>query len=103
MSDPPHTDDPQVSANPPKHSDSHAPQPPTEAMTTPTVVELPRRLESISRDTFLAAGESAPPAPGVVVPLHSRTAPGAVRRPRARRGGSPQPPLGGSGPGGDAA
>ena len=103
MSDPPHTDDPQVSGNPPKHSDAHEPQPPQEAMTTPTVVELPRRLESISRDTFLGAADSAPPALGIVVPLHSRTAPGTPRRPRPRRGGSPQPPPGGGGPGGDAA
>ena len=55
-------------------------------MTTPTVVEMPRRLEPISRDTFIGGGEPLS-SPGVVVPL--RPSSGAPRRPRPRRGGSP--------------
>jgi hypothetical protein len=53
-------------------------------MTTPRVIELPRRLEATSADTFLGvlAPETRPLAP--VVSLHSRT-----RRPRSDRGGRP--------------
>lgn len=42
-------------------------------MFSPTVTELPRRLEPISRDTFNDAGRSAPtpsrPSPGNVIEL----------------------------------
>jgi hypothetical protein len=64
-------------------------------MTTPHVTELPRRLEPISKDTFLGGGpEGEQRPPGVVLQL----------RPRAPRRG-PRPPLGGpdDGPGGRAA
>ena len=74
------------------------PQPTPETMTTPHVVEMPRRLESTSPDTFL--GDASPL--GIVVPLHAREGRAGPRRPRPRRGGpSPNPGL--SGPGGDAA
>jgi hypothetical protein len=103
MTDPPDRDESHVSADPTSRSDVHGPQPTPEAMTTPTVVEMPRRLEPTSRDTFLGSGESVPLTPGVVVPLHSRTAPGTPRRPRRRRGATPPPRPGSGGPGGDAA
>ncbi len=49
-------------------------------MFSPTVTELPRRLETISRDTFNDAGRTAPtpvrPSPSNVVVLH----PAGVRR-----------------------
>jgi hypothetical protein len=52
-------------------------------MTTPRVVELPRRLEPISRDTFLGAGEAEAPL-AVVVALRPRGALGSRRAARAR-------------------
>lgn len=48
-------------------------------MTSPRVIELPRRLEPVSRDTFLAAADAGAPRPvaqlGNVVALHPRNAP----------------------------
>jgi hypothetical protein len=59
-------------------------------MTSPRVVELPRRLEPVGRDTFLRASAAGPPRPvshlGNVVELRPRDALG-LRRPPA-----PQPP-----------
>jgi hypothetical protein len=69
-------------------------------MTTPTVTELPRRLEPTSLDTFL--GDPGPPAR--VVPLFSRDRdPGRRPPPRGRRGNRTVRPMGDPGPGGDAA
>jgi hypothetical protein len=59
-------------------------------MTTPRVVELPRRLEPISRDTFLATGEIDVPL-AVVVTLRPRDARGMRRPTMVRRGA--RPPL----------
>lgn len=59
-------------------------------MITPRVVELPRRLEPISRDTFLGAGEVDVPL-AVVVALRPRDARGMRRPARVRRG--TRPPL----------
>jgi len=66
-------------------------------MTTPSVTELPRRLEPTSYDTFL--GDTGPLAR--VVPLHSRER-DARRAPRTHRR-RPLRPSGDPGPGGDAA
>jgi hypothetical protein len=55
-------------------------------MTTPSVTELPRRLEPTSIDTFLG-GDPRPLAR--VVPLHSRERDPARRSPRPR----PRRPL----------
>lgn len=62
-------------------------------MTTPRVIELPRRLEPISRDTFLGAGEGEPPtarehdAPlAVVVAIRPQDARVMRPVPRRRRG-----------------
>jgi hypothetical protein len=79
-------------------------------MTTPRVVELPRRLEPISRDTFLGAGgvelqdASEADAPlAAVVTLRPRDA-RAFRRPaRARRGARPLRAVADLGPGDQAA
>jgi hypothetical protein len=71
-------------------------------MTTPRVVELPRRLEPISRDTFLGAGDVAAPL-AVVVALHPRGALGTRRPPRAIRGASPLRAVADLGPGDHAA
>ncbi|CAN5230940.1 hypothetical protein BH20ACT16_BH20ACT16_05920 [soil metagenome] len=38
-------------------------------MTSPRVIELPRRLEPVVRDTFLGAAETG--APGAVSQLHN--------------------------------
>jgi hypothetical protein len=66
-------------------------------MTTPRVIELPRRLEATSADTFLAVltPDTRPLAP--VVSLHSRSG-----RPRADRVTRPVLSLV-DGPGDDAA
>ncbi|MDX6681472.1 MAG: hypothetical protein QOG94_1511 [Solirubrobacteraceae bacterium] len=70
-------------------------------MTTPSVTELPRRLEPTSIDTFLG-GDPRPLAR--VVPLHSRERDPARRSPRPRpRPRRPLRPSGDPGPGGDAA
>jgi len=69
-------------------------------MTTPRVVELPRRLEPTSTDTFLAGCDSEVLA--AVVPLRSRDT-SARRAARSRRGLRPTRPTGDPGPGGDAA
>lgn len=53
-------------------------------MTSPRVVELPRRLEPVSRDTF--CDRSTPLRVADVIPLRPRVAP-ELRRPPA-----PQPP-----------
>jgi hypothetical protein len=72
-------------------------------MTTPRVIELPRRLEPTSTDTFLSGCEAELRPLAVVVPLRGRdTVPGR-RPPRARRGPRPTRPSGDPGPGGDAA
>jgi hypothetical protein len=60
-------------------------------MTSPRVVELPRRLEPVSRDTFLSGDVGAPRSAArlaPVVPLRPRDA----RRPQ-RLAGEPTPPL----------
>lgn len=48
-------------------------------MTSPRVIELPRRLEPVSRDTFLAVADAEAPRPvahlGNVVSLRPRNAP----------------------------
>jgi len=72
-------------------------------MTTPRVIELPRRLEPTSTDTFLSGCEGDPRPLGVVVPLRARDATGAVRSPHPRRGPRSTRPSGDPGPGGDAA
>jgi len=65
-------------------------------MTTPRVIELPRRLEPTSLDTFLGGCDDRPPA--VVVALRPRDGAGRRRsRARALR------PTGDPGPGGQAA
>jgi hypothetical protein len=71
-------------------------------MTTPRVVELPRRLEAISRDTFLGAGEVQAPL-AVVVALRPRGAPGPRRALTARAGTRPLRAVADLGPGDDAA
>jgi len=72
-------------------------------MTTPRVIELPRRLEPTSADTFLAGcdGDQRPLA--TVVPLRARDVSAARRPPHSRRGLRPSRPSGDPGPGGDAA
>jgi hypothetical protein len=79
-------------------------------VTTPRVIELPRRLEPISRDTFLGAGGvelpvacevDAPPA--VVVALRPRAARDLRRPVRIRRGGSRLRAVADLGPGDPAA
>ena len=73
----------------PKRTYWHSPDAALDDMTSPRVVELPRRLEPVSRDTFLGAGSAdaprrdAPVAP--VVRLHPR-------HPR-RVAGRPVPPI----------
>jgi hypothetical protein len=71
-------------------------------MTTPRVVELPRRLEPISRDTFLGTGEVDAPL-AVVVTLRPRTALGPRRPVRTRRGPRPLRVVADLGPGDPAA
>jgi hypothetical protein len=48
-------------------------------MTTPRVTELPRRLEPVGGDTFLAGDEPAPRPLAVVLPFRAPTG-----RPRSR-------------------
>ena len=53
-------------------------------MTTPHVTELPRRLEPVARDTFLAAlvlGIVAPPVAAEVVALRPQSAAASVPAP----------------------
>jgi hypothetical protein len=54
-------------------------------MTSPRVIELPRRLEPVARDTFLATAEGdGPQAVGYianVIPLRRRDARGQHRSP----------------------
>jgi hypothetical protein len=61
-------------------------------MTSPRVIELPRRLEPVGRDTFLGAAETDAARPvsyvGNVVALRSRDGRG-LRRPA----GEPAPPA----------
>jgi hypothetical protein len=72
-------------------------------MTTPRVIELPRRLEPTSADTFLSGCEADLRPLAVVLPLRGRdTVPGR-RPPHPRRGPRPTRPTGDPGPGGDAA
>ena len=71
-------------------------------MTTPRVIELPRRLEPTSADTFLSGCEAELRPLAVVLPLQRDTAPGR-RPPHPRRGSRLTRPSGDPGPGGDAA
>jgi hypothetical protein len=66
-------------------------------MTTPRVIELPRRLEATSADTFLGVNGRDPRPLVRVVALHPRG-----RRPQAGRGARPALSLV-DGPGDDAA
>lgn len=79
----------------------HPDHPPV--MTTPRVVELPRRLEPTSADTFLGGCESDVLPLAVVLPLRARDSAAGRRSPRPRRGSRPTRPMGDPGPGGDAA
>jgi hypothetical protein len=58
-------------------------------MTSPRVIELPRRLEPVARDTFLAGSETAAPRAvshvGNVVALRPRDARSRRRAPAPRR------------------
>jgi hypothetical protein len=54
-------------------------------MNSPRVIELPRRLEAVTRDTFLGGSETAPrPRGAEVIPFRTR---GRRVRPQPRRGG----------------
>jgi hypothetical protein len=71
-------------------------------MTTPRVVELPRRLESTSNDTFLGGCASDAPL-AAVVQLRPRTGLRSVRSQPVRRGGRPLRSVPTAGPGDQAA
>jgi hypothetical protein len=79
-------------------------------VTTPRVIELPRRLEPISRDTFLGAGGIELPVAGevdvplaVVVALRPHAARGLRHPARIRRGGRRLRAVADLGPGDQAA
>jgi hypothetical protein len=55
-------------------------------MTSPRVIELPRRLEPVVRDTFLGSTGAGVSHIANVVPLRPRQAAGVRQRP------APQPP-----------
>ena len=97
------SDEPHASEQDPKRSMEHDPPRQTPDMTTPRVIELPRRLEPTSADTFLSGCEVDLRPLAVVLPLRGRdTVPGR-RPPHSRRGPRPTRPSGDPGPGGDAA
>ena len=97
------SDEPHESEQDPERSMKHDPPPEQADMTTPRVIELPRRLEPTSPDTFLSEGERAPRPPGIVVPLRGRDSVPGRRPPHLRRGPRPTRPSSDPGPGGDAA
>jgi hypothetical protein len=70
-------------------------------MTTPRVIELPRRMEPTSLDTFLGGRVAEIRPLATVVPLRARDVAG--HRPVRRRRGRPLFVSGDPGPGGDAA